>query len=46
MQLFELISEDSWIIRLIANHIGYILFAIPVAILFLISKRSNHSSCK
>jgi adenosine 3'-phospho 5'-phosphosulfate transporter B2 len=43
MRLIQFISEDSWVIRLIANHIGYISFAIPIAILFLISKKSTYT---
>ncbi len=46
MRLIQFISEDSWVIRLIANHIGYISFAIPIAILFLISKKSAYTRCK
>ncbi|CAF3983221.1 unnamed protein product, partial [Rotaria sp. Silwood1] len=42
MRLQPFIAEDSWLIRLITNHIGYFLFAIPVAILFIISKKSAY----
>ena len=46
MRLLQIFTEDSWVIRLIANHIGYISFAIPIGILFLISKKSAHTRCK
>ncbi|CAF5004645.1 unnamed protein product, partial [Rotaria sp. Silwood1] len=42
MSLLRLIAEDSWLIRLVTNHIGYFSFAIPVAVLFLISKQSAY----
>ncbi|CAF4728200.1 unnamed protein product [Rotaria sp. Silwood1] len=42
MSLLRLIAEDSWLIRLVTNHIGYFSFAIPVAVLFLISKKSAY----
>ena len=45
MSLFWLLAEDSWILRLLANHVGYISFAIPVATLFLISKKSAYTRC-
>lgn len=37
-----LLAEDSWVLRLLANQIGYVSFAIPVTILFLISKKSTY----
>ncbi len=46
MTLLRLITEDSWIIRLVFNHIGYMSFAIPLAALFLISKKSTYTICK
>ncbi|CAF4010899.1 unnamed protein product [Rotaria sp. Silwood2] len=42
MRLLPLIVEDGWLIRLVTNHIGYFSFAIPVAILFIISKKSAY----
>ncbi|CAF1315872.1 unnamed protein product, partial [Rotaria sordida] len=42
MSPLPLIAEDSWLIRLITNHIGYFSLAIPIAILFLISKKTVH----
>ena len=41
-----LLAEDSWVLRLLANQIGYVSFAIPVTILFLISKKSTYHRCK
>ncbi|CAF1602114.1 unnamed protein product [Rotaria magnacalcarata] len=38
MSVLQFIAEDSWLLRLIANHVGYFLFAIPVLIILIISK--------
>ena len=46
MSLLQLIAEDSWLIRLLGNHIGYVPIAIPIAALFVISKKSAYSRCK
>jgi len=40
MAVFQALTEDSWMVRLMANHMGFISFAIPVAVLFFISKIS------
>ncbi|CAF1185996.1 unnamed protein product, partial [Rotaria sordida] len=42
MSLPRLIAKDSWLLRLLANHISYFSFAIPISIIFLISKRSTY----
>jgi hypothetical protein len=46
MAVFQALTEDSWMVRLMANHMGFISFAIPVAVLFFISKNSMHTRCK
>lgn len=46
MKASQFVSDDSWLLRLITNHIGYVLFAIPIAILYILSKRSTHTRCK
>lgn len=43
MQRFPYLIDDNWLIRLITNHFGYIIFAIPIVLLFLIAKKSLHS---
>ncbi|CAF3378423.1 unnamed protein product [Rotaria socialis] len=42
MSIFQFIAEDSWLLRLIANHIGYFSFAIPVLIILIISKTTAY----
>jgi hypothetical protein len=46
MRLLQIFSDDSWVIRLLTNHVGYVSFAIPLAALFIISKKSTHTRCK
>ena len=41
-----LLLDDTWVLRLLANHIGYVSFAIPVTILFIISKKAAYNHCE
>ncbi|CAF1464457.1 unnamed protein product [Adineta ricciae] len=40
MSVFRFVAEDNWIMRMVFNHMGYVFFGVPIAILFLISKQS------
>ncbi|CAF1243341.1 unnamed protein product [Adineta ricciae] len=41
MSVFRFVAEDSWIMRMVFNHMGYVFFGVPIAVLFLISKQST-----
>ncbi|CAF1486105.1 unnamed protein product, partial [Adineta steineri] len=46
MNFSEAPDKNNWISGLAANHLGYILFALPIVALFFISKEFDYTKCR